>query len=121
MLIKDFYSVSDFSASQESARETILLNPSHQVYKGHFPDQPVVPGVIQVQILRELLEHVFNKKFFIKEVTSAKYLNVIVPDDKLLTVEITYKPFEEGFKLNGVIKNEEHIFCKVKMNVQSEI
>lgn len=118
MLIKDFYSVSDFSASQDSATETILLNPNHQVYKGHFPGQPVVPGVIQVQILRELLEQAFNKKFFIKEVISAKYLNVIVPDNKLLTVEITFKPFEEGFKLTGLIKNGEHIFCKVKMIVQ---
>ena len=118
MLIKDFYSVSDFSASQDSATETILLNPNHQVYKGHFPGQPVVPGVIQVQILRELLEQTFKKKFFIKEVVSAKYLNVIVPGSKPLTVEITFKPFEEGFKLTGLIKNGEHIFCKVKMIVQ---
>ena len=121
MLIKNFYSVPNFSVSHERVEASILLNPKHQVYKGHFPEQPIVPGVIQVQLLRELLEQALNKKFIIKEVVSAKYLNIIIPDDKLLVVELTFKPFEDGFKLNGVIKNDERIFCKVKMIVQSEI
>ena len=121
MLIKNFYCVSSFSVLHERVEAFILLNSKHQVYKGHFPEQPIVPGVIQVQVLRELLEQALNKKLIIKEVVSAKYLNIIIPDDNLLFVELTFKPFEEGFKLNGVIKNDERVFCKVKMIVQREI
>jgi 3-hydroxyacyl-[acyl-carrier-protein] dehydratase len=117
MLIKDFYTVKQFSTGENKAEAVIQLNPEHNVYEGHFPGQPVVPGVIQLQILRELTEKALEQKLFISEVTSAKYLNMIVPDNNPLTVEFSYKTTDEGFSINGVLKNEDRIFSKVKMKV----
>jgi len=121
MLIKDFYTVESFAFLNEIVNATILLNPEHDVYKGHFPGQPVVPGVIQIQILRELAEQALKTKLFISELTSAKYLNMIVPDNNTLLVELTYKTTDEGYRVKGVIKNDEIVFSKVKMKVQSEL
>lgn len=118
MLIKDFYTIQDFMAGNSQIKAAILLNVNHEVYKGHFPGQPVVPGVIQIQILRELSEKAFGRKLFIGEVSSAKYLNMIVPGDKPIIVEIGSKPIDDGYRINGVIKNEEHIFSKIKMRLK---
>ncbi len=118
MLIKDFYTIQNFSADNSHIKAAIVLNVSHDVYKGHFPGQPVVPGVIQIQILRELSEKAFGRKLFIGEVSSAKYLNMIVPDDKPIIVEIGSKPTDDGYRINGLIKNEEHTFSKIKMKLK---
>ena len=121
MLIKDFYTVESFTFSEEVVNATILLNPGHDVYKGHFPGQPVVPGVIQIQILREMTEQALKTELFISELTSAKYLNMIVPDNHPLMAELTFKTTEEGYRINGVLKNNETVFSKVKMKVQPQL
>ena len=117
MLIKNFYTIQHFSKADNKVEAAVLLNPDHDVYKGHFPGQPVVPGVIQIQILRELAEKALGQKLFISEVTSAKYLNMIVPGHKPVLIEITLKPAETGFKLNGLIKNITTVYSKIKMVV----
>jgi len=121
MLIKDFYIVESFTFSKEIANATILLNSEHDVYKGHFPGQPVVPGVIQIQILRELTEQALKSKLLISELTRAKYLNMIVPGNSTLLVELAFKTTEEGYRINGIIKNNETVFSKVKMKVQPKL
>jgi len=118
MLIKDFYTIQRFETNGNKTEAEILLNPKHEVYKGHFSAQPVVPGVIQIQILREVAEKAVDQKLFINEVISAKYLNMIVPDENPLSIELNCKPTDDGFSINGVVKNEENIFSKVKMKVR---
>ncbi len=117
MLIKNFYTIQRFKTGDNKTEALILLNPEHEVYQGHFPGQPVVPGVIQIEMIRELAEKALNRQLFINEVVSAKYLNMIIPDGKPLTFELSFKPVENGFSINGIIKNNDRVFSKVKMIV----
>ena len=105
MLIKNFYTIQHLSTVDNKVDAVVLLNSSHEVYKGHFPGQPVVPGVIQIQMLRELAEKALGQKLFISEVTSAKYLNMIIPNSKPLIVAFSYKSAENGYSINGVVKD----------------
>jgi len=118
MLIKSFYTVQDFEVDDNRIEAAVLLTVNHDVYQGHFPGHPVVPGVIQIQMLRELAEQAIGRKLFIDEVTSAKYLNMIVPDNKPLFIEIKTKLADDGYSINGIIKNTERIFSKVKMKLR---
>ena len=36
----------------------VMLNPQHAIYNGHFPQQPVVPGVCMLQIIKECIEKI---------------------------------------------------------------
>ena len=120
MLIKNFYTVQNLVTGENKFTAVIGLNPGHEVYDGHFPGQPVVPGVIQIQLLRELAEEVLLQKLFINQVVSAKYLNMIVPGRYPLLIELVYKSVEEGYSINGTIKNDERIFSKIKLKVIAE-
>jgi 3-hydroxymyristoyl/3-hydroxydecanoyl-(acyl carrier protein) dehydratase len=56
MLLNSFYTL---EAAPETTptrvQATIRLNPDHAIFAGHFPGQPVVPGVCMLQIIKELL------------------------------------------------------------------
>jgi len=80
MLIKDFYTINDLTFNGSGIDATIKLNTNHEVYKGHFPEQPVVPGVIQLQIIKELLEEVMQAKLMMDNVIQVKYLIPVIPD-----------------------------------------
>ena len=95
---------------------TIKLNPEHSVYMGHFPGNPVVPGVCQVQILKELTSAMLKTDLVIQQSDNIKFLSMIVPSvSTLLTVSIDIKEKErDSWHVIGAILNTDQIFLKFK-------
>ncbi len=116
MLLPGFYKIKEFEISESQIRAVIRLNPDHEVYKGHFPGQPVVPGVVQLQIIKELLEKGLKKKLLISKIISAKYYSMITPDDMpVLEISIQLKYIKTGeYKIIAQISQEETFFTKVR-------
>lgn len=82
MLLNDLYSIEKWSASDTAAGEvhaTLLLNPAHPIFAAHFPGQPVLPGACQVQIVEELLSHVFEMEYRLSGAGRIKFLTPIDP------------------------------------------
>ena len=115
MLIPDFYTVVDFQVTENQVNAQIRLNPEHEVYKGHFPGQPVVPGVIQLQMIKELMEKALNQKLLLNQMVFAKYLMMIVPGTSpVINLKITYSIKETTRVFTAVIKDDRFVFTKVK-------
>lgn len=57
----------------------ISLNPSHLIYRAHFPGEPVTPGVCIIQIGKELLEDAIGAKLKIHMIKNVKFLSIISP------------------------------------------
>ncbi len=96
---------------------TIKLNPNHEVYKGHFPNQPVVPGVIQLQIIQELMEKHLGTKLFMGSIKRVKYLTPIIP---LTSPELAFKLKNEKIESRSIksevsISSNDIIFTKAKI------
>ena len=50
MLLENFYKIIHIKEREDGKQEIeIELNPGHVLYQGHFPGQPVVPGVCTLQ------------------------------------------------------------------------
>ena len=45
----------------------IELNPNHQVFEGHFPNNPITPGVCMMQIIKEITEGFVSKDLFLSK------------------------------------------------------
>ena len=57
MLFKGFYNNEKTISSDHNKLITrIKLNKDHDIYNGHFPNNPITPGVIIIQIIKEILE-----------------------------------------------------------------
>ena len=116
MLIPDFYTIVEFENSESQIMAKIKLNSDHEVYEGHFPDQPVVPGVIQLQIIKELLEKASSKTLFMSELIFAKYLQMIVPGQSpLLDIIINYgQKSADEFSCSATISTDGIKYTKLK-------
>ena len=55
MLLNDFYTINKQTDQDGIITSSITLNLNHPIYKGHFPQQPVVPGVCMMQMMAELV------------------------------------------------------------------
>lgn len=118
MLIKDFYNQINCNQEVKLINCTIKLNPNHDVYKGHFPKQSVVPGVIQLQIAREILENQLGLKLMMDDIAQVKYLIPVLPDENQeLKFEINLKDETESqIKTNVSISDSEKTFTKARIN-----
>lgn len=89
MLLKDFYKIISIEkAAAQKHRVTVEINKNHEVFIGHFPDNPIVPGVCMLQIMKELTEKVTNKSLVLQKLTSVKFLTLMNPNlNSLLILE----------------------------------
>ncbi len=69
---------------------TISINPGHEIFRGHFPGRPVVPGVMTLMMTRRCAERARGLgKTRIASVKDAKYVAPIVPDGDDVVVSLT--------------------------------
>lgn len=108
ILQNSFYTLTHQQVTDQQLRAGICIDPSHQIFEGHFPGQPVVPGVCMVQIVKELLEQHMGKRLLFKKGHQLKFLQLLVPvADDTIEVNITWKeeagqyPCTADFKRNN--------------------
>src|SRR5258708_21131118 len=73
------------------------INKDCEIFKGHFPGQPVVPGTCMLQIVKEVLEKALGSVFRLKKADHLKFIVMIEPGNTLTVVsDIAFKFIEEG-------------------------
>jgi len=91
MLIDGLYTIEDFQQEALEVKATIHLNKAHDIFKGHFPGNPVMPGVCMLQIIKELTEQATSKNLFLSVSSNIKFMAIINPEvnpDLLLNISI---------------------------------
>ncbi|WP_341227033.1 3-hydroxyacyl-ACP dehydratase [uncultured Arcticibacterium sp.] len=115
MLLDSFFQIRRIKKGETNVVE-ISLNPNHDIYKGHFPDMPVVPGVCQVQMFKEILEVLAGSKLQLIKDVNMKFISVLNPlENPDLTFEFKYSEAADGIlKASGTLKAGETKFFSTK-------
>lgn len=91
MLVKELYSIHETDTTT-GIRAVLHINAEHAVFKGHFPEVPVLPGVCMIQIIKELIEKEYNIRTCLKEADMIKFLSMMNPkENNELHVDIQIK------------------------------
>ena len=116
MLQGDFFDLSFTPVTSRSVLATFNINPSHPIFEGHFPGQPVVPGVCMMQMLKELLEKVIEKETRLRKADYLKFLAIIDPtENPTIQAELSYSNDEAGaIIVIARLYNEKITFLKFK-------
>lgn len=97
MLLNDFFTVEKMETSGAELKADLLINPGHKIFEGHFPGQPVVPGVCMMEMVKEIVEQALGKKTRLVKAQEMKFLAVIDPvKNNLISVNIKYTAGEDG-------------------------
>lgn len=116
MLIKDYYRIEDVVKLENGTTLFhISLLPDSVVYEGHFPEQPVSPGVCNIQLIKECAEQVAGKPLWMNNLQQCRLTTLITPL-KYPTVEVRLllEEKEAGYKLKATLGKEENIYLDMK-------
>jgi len=115
MLLTNFYTTSNLQSGEGSITATIAFNADHDIFKGHFPTIPVVPGVCMMQIVKEVLEQQLSQSLTLKQSSQIKFLMLITPkNNPSVDLKISYRINEEDTDVQAELFNSEKAFFKMK-------
>lgn len=115
MLLKEFYQVQFIEKISETKFVvTIVLNEKHDVFKGHFPGNPVTPGVCMMQIIKELTQEITGFSLQLKSSNNVKFMALINPEETPeLRLELEILPNEDEVKVKNTSSFGETVALKL--------
>ncbi len=119
MLTGKLYNIMDVVRIAEGDYNILFnCNSEHEIFKGHFPGEPILPGVCMIQFVRESLEIISNKKLQLKTSKTVKFINIIDPNkENKLYLDIKFNVIENGMiEAKAVIKNGIKVFFQIRGN-----
>ena len=120
-----FFSVLSSEVAEGLGTYNLRLNRDHFIFRCHFPEQPIVPGVCIVQMLSELIAGYAGRKLYVKEMRRVKFVGPVYPDQtpelsyritsynddgQTVTVSAVLTPLGEG----------SNVLCKLSLTLTSE-
>ena len=77
--LTDFYTKTDWEVKDHSLSCVLAFNEAHPIFTGHFPGNPIVPGVTTIEILMALLEEALGLRLALQNAQNIKFLQLITP------------------------------------------
>jgi 3-hydroxyacyl-[acyl-carrier-protein] dehydratase len=113
LLRNDLYTTGSIIKTNSLHLVPVTLNPAHPIFSGHFPGQPVLPGVCMLEMVKEILEELLQQKLRISKGPQIKFLSMIISDkDPDFTIELHYEIINEIIHTRGKIFREQVVFMK---------
>lgn len=119
MLLNDFFKIKSSTNGEGKLISQIKLNAAHKIYGGHFPGNPVTPGVVQMQMVKEILENHFGKELKLKTMSRCKFLKILSPvETPTLFITIEISQAADVIKINTTGQEKENTFFKFSATYQ---
>jgi 3-hydroxyacyl-[acyl-carrier-protein] dehydratase len=120
MLRNNFFDVIKQDAAAGTINALLSINKAHDIFKGHFPAQPVVPGVCMMQMVRELVELHVKRDLVIRQADNMKFLAIIDPNQySQIEANVTYSEDNGKISLSASLFSGPITFFKLKATLES--
>ena len=116
MLLNDLFSYTELEESSDSLLKfKIEIKANHAVFEGHFPGNPVMPGVCQMEIVKEVMCSYFKRELVFNSVADMKFINMWLPNEATnVFLDISTDAIENGFKVKAIIYSDTKTFFKMR-------
>jgi 3-hydroxyacyl-[acyl-carrier-protein] dehydratase len=116
-LLENFYTElsSTWSAEKTEFVSVIKLNSAHPIFKGHFEQVPIAPGVCLIQIIKEILMEKLQKNLILTKGDNIKFLAMINPvETPELNISFIVKSTGDVLDTSAIYSNGTTSFVKFK-------
>lgn len=110
-----FYSIQGQEITASEANFDVIINGEHAIFEGHFPGQPIAPGVMQMEMIKELTSMIYNREVVLQSMSNCKFLAFINPNEKSdFSITIKHEELEDNsIKVAAIISGVDTNYLKL--------
>jgi 3-hydroxymyristoyl/3-hydroxydecanoyl-(acyl carrier protein) dehydratase len=98
----------DNPASNGELKAHIRVPAASPWFDGHFPQQPVLPGIAQLGMVHDMLCRALNRRLPVRQVSRVRFKQMIGPDQAVvLTIRTADADGSHSFRISG----DEGLIC----------
>ncbi len=114
-LENDYYRITGAETAGGNGVFHIALCPDCGVYRGHFPGNPVCPGVCNIQTVAECAGRLAGRPLEIAGIRRCRMTAVATPEESpRLDVTIHLAPAEDGYDITATVSGAGRTFMELK-------
>lgn len=107
MLKEPIFRILSVSHEDNTVNAVLEIDELNEIFNGHFPDQPVVPGACMLQIVKEVMADALKVSLRLVKADNIKFLSLIQPSAQSLQLNITYQLTNNDIKVNVSLSSGE--------------
>jgi 3-hydroxyacyl-[acyl-carrier-protein] dehydratase len=117
-ILESLFSVKKLELNDGEILAVVVLNEDCEIFKAHFPSDPITPGVCQLNLLKDLLYQAYPQKTFTLQTASQiKFVEALRPaKSREIQVQIQTTFTDESMSISSSIFDDKQIFLKAKIN-----
>lgn len=95
----------------------VSLDSKHPILRGHFPSMPVVPGVMQLALVRRCAEKILGHPLQWIKIDKAKFFTPWTPEtgpSARIRLKLTHDEFQKSWQIEAFILKDAVNFLSVK-------
>ena len=112
-----WYVLKELTRSDKNEIEADIQVPSDSPwFDGHFPGEPILPGVAQIGMVFDAIRKARNQDLKISSVRRVRFKQIIRPDDKFKLIAAPLKENAGAYSFRILVENE--VVCNGVMMVE---
>ena len=115
------YSILEAHENEGDINYLIDIDFSHPVFKGHFSEKSVLPGVMMCDIVRYLVSDKLRIKVQLVLAKNIKFLKMVVPsEDNTYNVKISIVEDQEKYNIRAIISQNDDAYFKLNAKYKTK-
>lgn len=115
-----FYKLTKEERAKQEARYVVSILPDCNVYEGHFPGNPVCPGVCNIQTIKECAERLVGQSLTITTIKQCRLTAIATPQvSPEVTVTVNATENEGGYLITANIRDEKQEYMSLKAQMKN--
>ena len=118
MLLNSLYTIESLNKEGQKISAELFIDQAHEIFSGHFPSQPVLPGVCLLEMVKDIIKETYGHSYNMTKSNNIKYLSIVDPtQNSKLRFELKVEEIENSLNttVTSYLENDEANF-KLKAN-----
>ena len=116
MILKDnFYTINELEFVENKIQASIKIDSNHSIFEGHFPNNPITPGVVEMEIVKEIDSEGIQKTLKMSKMSNCKFLAILNPlNSSEVNVKIDVLEQENNrIRISAQILDQQTVYLKI--------
>ena len=115
VIINEYFKIDSRTMDGDETLFNITLLPEYCAYEGHFPGNPVSPGVCNIQMIKECAEQLAEKRFLLGYISRCKLSAVVTPQTTpKLCIRMSLSEADGLYDIKAVVSDADTTYIDFK-------